>query len=489
MATTPPIHDVCVVGAGISGMNALVVAAGYLPRSARTVLVDARPRVGGMWVDTYDYVRLHQPHPIFTAGNIKWQLGAEPSHLASRTEVLDHLRHCLDVAGSKVDVDERFGWTYVAHTEHDGLVEVELRAPDGSTQTVVTRRLIKAFGHQVQPNPPLTTSSTRVRSITPETLDVAAVRASGAPVWIVGGGKTAMDTAHRIITDIPGHAVHLLAGPGTIFTRRDTFFPTGGKRWWGGTPTNTMVREVSDRFDGTNEDEVRDWYVATYGISPVAGARDFFGANLSAAENQVISNGLRTVERAYFADAVDSGDGVEIVDRDGSGRAAPAGSWIVNCTGSLLRNDDHPYEPYASASGNVLSIQMRSSTFGGFSSFAGYFMTHLMFRGRLLDAPLYEVDMVDLHRKAAPMVIYASMVLSMHNLSVVLDTLPKRVLMDCGLDYNLWFPPHRQLAGVARMLGTHHRKRPHDRQTLDTIGARFGVRSGRLALAATGGDA
>lgn len=480
----PTIHEVCVVGAGISGLNALVVAAGHLPRKARAVVVDVRPRPGGMWVDTYDYVRLHQPHPIFTAGNIRWQLHAPRSHLASRAEVLDHLRHCLDVAGAKLTLDERFGWTYTGHRESDGVVEVELQGPDGSVHTVVTRRLIKAFGHHVQPNPPLTTTSSRVRSITPETLDLDAVRKGDEPVWIVGGGKTAMDAAHRILTDAPGREVHLMAGPGTIFARRDTFFPTGARRWWAGTPVNTMARQVSDRFDGSNEADVRAWFRSTYGVGPVPDATDYFGAYLSEAENRVITDGLRSAERAYFADAVDRSDGgVDIVDRDGRSRTTPAGSWIVNCTGSLLRGD-HPYEPYASASGNVLSLQMRSSTFGGFSSFAGYFMTHLMFRDRLRDVPLYELDIAELHRKAPPVVIFASMALTLHNLSLIIDAVPKRVLLQCGLDYNLWYPVPRQVAGLTRLLATHRRKRRHDQRTLDTIGTRFGVRCGPLVRTA-----
>lgn len=68
----------CVVGAGLAGMNALAVASRYLPAGARVVLVDARPRCGGMWTDTYDYVRLHQPHPMFTAGDIPWQIRSPP---------------------------------------------------------------------------------------------------------------------------------------------------------------------------------------------------------------------------------------------------------------------------------------------------------------------------------------------------------------------------------------------------------------------------
>lgn len=389
----------------------------------------------------------------------------------------------------RLRLEERFGWTYVEHVERDttdGLVEVTLRDPAGTTSTLLTRRLIKAFGHGVRPQTPLATSSTRVHSVTPETLEVEALRAEETPVWIVGGGKTAMDTAYRVITALPGREVHLLAGPGTLFSRRDTFFPTGLRRWWSGTLTNTMVRQVADHFDGANDADLRSWYRSTYGITPVPGAVDFFGAYLSEAESTVIARGLQSIERAYFADAVDAVDAVDapdgqvaIVDRDGVTRPTPAGSWIINCTGSLLRHDE-VYEPYASPSGRVLSIQMRSSTFGGFSTFAGYYMTHLMFQDRLADVPLYELDLVELQRQAAPLVMWASMTLAMHNLSLAIDVLPKRALLDCGIDYNLWYPLPRQAVGLARILATHRRKRVHDQRTLDTLGSRFGIRSGPL---------
>ena len=54
--------EVCIVGAGIAGLNALFVASRYLSRDQKVILIDRRERVGGMWVDTYPYVRLHQPH-------------------------------------------------------------------------------------------------------------------------------------------------------------------------------------------------------------------------------------------------------------------------------------------------------------------------------------------------------------------------------------------------------------------------------------------
>src|SRR6266404_2317806 len=98
--------DVCIVGAGVAGLNALFVASQYLSRDQKVILVDRRERVGGMWVDTYPYVRLHQPHPMFTAGNIEWTLGKDRSYLATKDEVLDHFEHCLNVIRQRVEVHE-----------------------------------------------------------------------------------------------------------------------------------------------------------------------------------------------------------------------------------------------------------------------------------------------------------------------------------------------------------------------------------------------
>lgn len=471
--------EVCIVGAGITGMNALVVASNYLCPNDRVVLVDSRARVGGMWVDTYEYVRLHQPHGIFTAGNITWTLDRERAYLATKPEVLDHLQHCLQIASNRVSLEDRFGWDYVSHEERGGLVAVTLRSHDGVTEVVWTKRLIKAFGHHVMPNDPLKTSSARVRSVTPELLDItgAHVCADDAPFWIVGSGKTAMDTAHLLISAFPGREVNLLAGPGTFFARRDTFFPTGAARWWAGTPINTMLRQVGQRFDGTNESEVRDWFRAKYGIGPTSEAGHFLSAYLSEAECAVITGGLRTVEQEYFVDAVDRDDGVELVFRSGRTRAVPPGSWLVNCTGSLLRTT-HDYEPFVSSSGRTLSIQMRSSVTGAFSSFAGYYLTHLMFAGQLGRIGLYELDIEELHAKSPSTVVYASMSLALHNLSLIADTLPTKVLTGCGLDFDLWYPLPRRMLGIAVFLRTHRRDRVHYRSTLDTLGDRFEIRAG-----------
>ncbi|WP_324680753.1 NAD(P)-binding protein [Mycobacterium sp. 663a-19] len=193
-APQPPLVescDVCIVGAGIAGLNALFAASRYLSRDQRVILIDRRARVGGMWVDVYSYVRLHQPHPMFTAGDIEWTLGKDRGYLAAKDEVLDHFRHCVDVIRERVRVDEYLGWDFESAEEADGIVRVTCRAADGRVLVVETRRLIKAFGLAITTNEPLEMSSKRIHSVSPDYCDVRAgdIRESDAPVWVIGGGK------------------------------------------------------------------------------------------------------------------------------------------------------------------------------------------------------------------------------------------------------------------------------------------------------------
>ena len=148
----PEDCDVCIVGAGLCGMNALFVASTYLRPDQKIILIDRRPRVGGMWVDTYPYVRLHQPHPMFTAGNIKWTIGREPSYLATKPEVLDHLGYCLQQIRQRVRVEEHYGWDFQSADTSDGAVQGSCRDGDGELRTIRTARLIKAYGVRVMPS-------------------------------------------------------------------------------------------------------------------------------------------------------------------------------------------------------------------------------------------------------------------------------------------------------------------------------------------------
>ncbi|OBH91280.1 FAD-dependent oxidoreductase [Mycobacterium sp. E2733] len=474
--------DVCIVGAGIAGLNALFAASRYLSRDQKVILIDRRARVGGMWVDVYPYVRLHQPHPMFTAGNIEWTLGKDRSYLATKGEVLDHFQHCVDVIRERVQVDEYLGWDFESEEEANGIVRVTCRAADGRALVVEAKRLIKAYGLGVRPNEALDISSKRVHSVSPDYCDVRAgdIRESDAPVWIIGGGKTAMDTAHALITAYPGRQVNLVAGRGTFFSCRDSLLPSGVKRWWKGTPLSTVAAQMSHRYDGTNESEVQDWFRATYGTLLTPQADNYVLGVLSEAENRTISAGLNDLVMDYFEDAVDRNGTTELVFRSGSTKTIEPGSWVVNCTGYVKFPDEYPYEPYVSPSGAVVSINVRSAILH-LPAFMGYFLGHLMFLGRLGEIPLYEVDWQELRRKAPLAFPYVLFALVQHNISLIYDNVPSRVFADNGLDFDKWYPLPRRLPGLARFMLGHRREREHERHVLDTVRERFEIRCGPLS--------
>lgn len=471
--------DLCIVGAGLAGMNALAVASEYLGRGQRVILVDRRPRVGGMWVDAYPYVRLHQPHPWFTAGDIRWAQGHDRSHLATRSEVLDHFAHCLQVVRGRVAVDTLFGWEFDGFTESDGKVTLTVSAADGRTCTITTPRLINAAGFAVTPNDPLPVQSRHVRSVSPNFCDVDELASDGAPVWVIGGGKTGMDTAHALIAADPHREVSMVAGSGTYFLSRDETFPRGRRRWWSGTMASVSGAQMVGRFDGTNEHEANRWFRDTYGVSPTEDADTYVLGIMSAEESRAIAAGLREVVMDRFVDVIDRADGPVMTFAGGATRAVSPGSWIINCTGYVLR-DAGPYEPYLSPGGSVLSIQLRSTTMH-LTSFMAYFMTHMLFRDRLPDASLYEMDAIDLRAKSKVILPFGILCLSQYNLSVMFEQLPNTVFLRCGSNVDSWYPLTRQLRGSLTFLVRHRRDRDSARRTLDTLRERFDLRCGPLA--------
>ncbi|MUM06612.1 potassium transporter [Mycobacterium sp. CBMA 213] len=467
--------EVCIVGAGIAGLNALFVAAKYLSPGQRVILLDRRQRAGGMWVDTYDYVRLHQPHPFFTAGNISWTLNAKPSYLANKYEVLAHLDHCLDVLRRRVTVDEFFGWTMQSDTESDGVAKVECVSDDGRAMVIEAKRLIKANAADIEPNDPLPASSSNVHSVSPNYCDMrgGAIDASAAPVWVIGSGKTAMDTACALITRHPGREVNLLAGSGTYFAHRERLFPTGSQRWWGGVPFGSFADEVTRLFDGTNEEEVARLCRERCGVWVTPGTGNFLFGIVSTAERDAIASGLNDIVMDHYVDAVDRDGRTELKLRSGAVREIAPDSWIVNCTGYLLKHPQ-PYEPHTTPGGRVLSLNSRAATLH-LTTFMGYFLPHLMFTDQLTEVPLYELDMLELRHKCNAAFPYTLLTLAVYNLSLMTDALPAKVFRDCKLDPAGWYPVPRQLVGMARFMATHRRRRPHLQRTLDTVAKRFDV--------------
>lgn len=358
--------DLCILGAGIAGLNALFAASRYLSRTQKVVIVDRNAAVGGMWLNTYDYVRLHQPHAMFTVGDIPWTLGQPASYLATRAEVVDHFRHCVATLRKRISLDERLGYEYRSHEESgmgSGTDDVLVRCVSTSGAPklrIRAKKLIKAFGVDVPIKSPLDLSSSQVRSVSPDCQDLVGeeMQSSTAPVYIIGGGKTAMDTAYSLLTRFPHKHVSLLIGSGTMFGARDKLFPTGPRRWWSGHTPVDMFVDLAHRFDGHNERHVLDRMREKYGVALVPDARHFMFGTLAQHENTLIADRAHEIVKDYLTDVEDVAGGPRLRLRIGQTRGIEVGSWIVNCTGYFLQNDA-PYEPFVSASGKVVTDSSR----------------------------------------------------------------------------------------------------------------------------------
>ena len=484
-------YDLCIVGAGYAGLNAAFVASQYLPDTARVLVLDKHQRAGGMWNDAYSYVRLHQPYRMFTAGNIPWMLRRERSYLATRDEVAAHLRHCFDVISKRFNVDARWGWEYLGETEEGSSVLVTARGVDGQARTFRTQRLIDARGLDVESNPPLPLTSRAVRSVAPGELQDSGLLSSdhAEPAWIVGSGKTAMDTIIALVGANPKRKIGMITGTGTYFFDRDLVTPTGLKRWTGGVFYSSIFGGVAERFNGTNAAEVSEWCRSWCGTSPLADPppSHLLFAFLSRQETATVAGGVDEVIRDHLTDVIDDASGPVMLLRTGARYPIPSGSWVVNCTGHLKPRDEE-YLPYVSPSGKAMSINSTSTTFGN-TAISAFFLTHLFFLDKLVDAPLYELDMNALGRNAPEAFLAVWSTLIQYNLSVVLDRVPIRAFQKFKLDFDQWYPQPRQIPALVRLMRTHKRNRPHHQQALDAFSEFAEVRCGPLASPPAGGEA
>lgn len=479
-------YDLCIVGAGLAGLNAAFVATEHLPATARVLIVDKHQEPGGMWNDAYSYVCLHQPYRMFTAGNIKWSLDRQRSYLATRDEVAAHLRHCFEVISERVIVDARWGWEYVGHSEDAASVVVDCRALDGEAHTFATERFIDARSFEIESLKPLAIESHGVHSIAPNDLKQSGLLTGGDDdaVWVIGSGKTAMDTVVALVRANPNRRVGMVTGTGTYFLSRDLLFPAGRKRWFGGSRYSSIFADAAGRFDGTNAAEVAEWCPATYGTTPLvdpAPTHALF-ALLSESERATVARAVNAIIAGHLVDVVDEASGPVMVLRSGERHPISSGSWVVNCTSHFKRHD-LDYVPFVSSSGRAMSLSVTSTPFitPGVSAFL---LSQLFFLGQLADAPFYALDFPALLRNAPEAALPVASALIRYNLSVAMELLPLKAFRSFGLDLDRWYPAPRQLAGALQLMRTHKRHREHHRQALDTFSQRTNVRCGPLSSSA-----
>jgi hypothetical protein len=373
--------ELCIVGAGYAALNGLNVAAKYLKKGDRVILVDKNDTWGGQWTHQYDFVRLHQPYRMFTAGDQPWKLERDPAYLATRREVLDHLATVPGISASHLDVQPLFRHAYTGHRIHEGRVELDAtpvsngKGPAAPVR-IRARRLLKATGADIESLPPFTLSSSRVRSVcvSDPVLMTAEFLDSRAPVYVIGSGKTAMDTVRHVARS--GRQVNILIGSGMWFFSREHLFPPGSRRYVRGLLTGNAFLHLAMNFDGSNEDslaqglEQKGQLINVFG----QGGNCRFGL-LSYAERDEVRANVAEVFRGHLVDV----DGTQMTLREGKDlRQVPVadGSWFINCTTHFR---DVPHEPILNDGGLVCAPQGAM----GFSGTTAYYVTHLWYRDEL----------------------------------------------------------------------------------------------------------
>ena len=392
-----------------------------------------------------------------------------------------HFGHCLNVLRGRVDLVECYGTRYREHREGAGEVEVLCESvADASPLHIRVPKFINAPGFSIPQNEPLALSSRAVRSLAPHGSELMseAFRQSEAPVYVVGGGKTGMDTAHEVIRAHPGRPVFLIDGAGTVFLNRDRAFPKGWKRWWGGVTGLSATLDFLMRFDGDNEAEVLEYFKRKYGLALRDDAAGYVLGVLSPSERDTIAHGVEEILPGYLEDVVDREGQPTLVFRSGATRPVEAGAWFVNCTGHLFRTAGD-YDPYLSVGGAVLSVQPTSGIHV-LSTVDAYFLTHLFFLDQLQSLPLYELNYQALAIQNKRAFAFGSLAQSFYNLMLIIDHVPKSVMADFGLDFDRWFPNLRRLPGLIRLRRNKDHYAARLRTALDRMRERYGIPCGVL---------
>lgn len=479
--------ELCIIGAGLSGLNALFVASQYLAKTDRIVVIDRNPGPGGMWKDVYSYCRLHAPHPAVTVGNMPWAWSKPEHYLAAGAEVQAHLVHCMDMMRERGHFEELYNHTVTRYdevsTERGTVVRIEYHPNDASDRprVIEAKRVIKAFGFDVPVPGPLALTSQNVVTTNPLQLSQDGGLNGTSPVYVIGGGKTGMDTVHTLVEQAPGRPITLINGKGTVFVNRGAFFPRGMRRWWNGRLLISAFRDMAMRYDGTNEDETFDWFRREHSIHLDGSAEQFLFGILSEEERDVIAGGLRDIVNDYLDDVIDGAEGPEMVLRSGRRIPVEPGSVFINCTGFLVRHA-HRYEPYLSPQGAILTITPCSMVHY-LTSVSTYFLTHMFFLDKLGKAPLYEFDAETAFSKDRRMCHTAAISASFMNILVMLQMLPMRVFARCGLDLDKLYPLPRRLRALIDLKLNGKRYIAHCREALDRVREVHGVRCGPLTAA------
>jgi len=490
-----PVREVCtlaIVGGGYAGICALNAAAEYLKPGDRVIVVDAGRQWGGQWVDQYDFVRLHQPFSVFTAGSREWAIkgSKEPGHLANKKEILAHFDDIIQacVREGQLELVPLFGYKYSGHEIVHGKVNFTVHWCESENNHnehlkpprevhITADRMIKGMGLQVPIKKPFVLPTRNIVSVCPADILKPAWNAymrnegKDKPIYFVGSGKTAMDCMYHLCKDDPQsvykNRMHCLAGRGMQFFNRDKLFPQDfwTRNMYGTSLQTDLILPMLSKWNGKNAQECYA-YARSISLmhSPIPDPENFVLGILSVEETKLIKKVLspskEKVFKAHLLNAIDDPADSRFALlklRACSGpdkgqiyyHRVPAGTVLVNCTDSLLTQEVvDTWEPLVSDGGLVLSPQAAI----GFSGPSANVMTHLWYTGGL-DGGIWR-KLLRAYPTADNKENYGLCMaaISMLNQFMLVNHIPPHVLNKDASNWLNLLPVHRKVVIGARML-------------------------------------
>ena len=191
--------DYLVVGAGAAGMAFVDTLLTEDP-TCRVVLVDRRAKAGGHWVDSYPFVRLHQPShyygvnslPLGKARDAKGRECFDRDDLASGAEVVAYYEKVLAQFEASGRVDIRLETSYEARG-----ARALLTTNDGTTSWVTPRKTVTTISNVQVPStrPPPFPVADGVECPPLNALEVP----NASSYVVVGAGKSGVDAVCHLL--------------------------------------------------------------------------------------------------------------------------------------------------------------------------------------------------------------------------------------------------------------------------------------------------
>jgi len=93
---------------------------------------------------------------------------------------------------------------------------------------------------------------------------------------------------------------------------------------------------------------------------------------------------------------------------------------------------------------------------------------------------LYELNHEEMIKKDKTAYIYIAMTQFLYNFILIMDNVPYKVLKDCKLNFQNWYPFHRQFLDVLGIMLHKKKYLAHFKRTLDVSRERYNVNCGPL---------